>query len=45
MTLEQLKVIDERIKEVEKLLAWLYEQRREIINQNDLNKVKYEKAN
>lgn len=36
--LEQLKTIDERIAEVERLLIYLNEQRREIINRNNLNK-------
>ena len=35
--LEQLKTIDERI-EAERLLIYLNEQRREIINRLDLNK-------
>ena len=38
--LEQLKTIDERIAEAERLLIYLNEQRREIINRNNLNKVK-----
>ena len=38
--LEQLKTIDERIAEAESLLKFLHEQRREIINRNNLNKVK-----
>lgn len=37
--LEQLKTIDERIAEAERLLIYLNEQRREIINRLDLNKV------
>ena len=36
--LEQLKTIDERIAEAESLLKFLHEQRREIINRNNLNK-------
>ena len=36
--LEQLKTIDERLAEVERLLIYLNEQRREIINRNNLNK-------
>ena len=36
--LEQLKTIDERIAEAERLLIYLNEQRREIINRNNLNK-------
>lgn len=36
--LEQLETIDERIAEVERLLIYLNEQRREIINRNNLNK-------
>ena len=36
--LEQLKTIDERIAEAERLLIYLNEQRREIINRLDLNK-------
>ena len=38
--LEQLETIDERIAETESLLKLLHEQRREIINRNNLNKVK-----
>ena len=38
--LDQLKTIDERIVEAERLLIYLNEQRREIINRNNLNKVK-----
>ena len=38
--LEQLKTIDERIAEAERLLIYLNEHRREIINRNNLNKVK-----
>ena len=37
--LEQLKTIDERIAETECLLIYLNEQRREIINRNNLNKI------
>ena len=36
--LEQLETIDERIAEAESLLKFLHEQRREIINRNNLNK-------
>ena len=36
--LEQLKTIDERIAEAERLLIYLNEQRREIINRLDLNR-------
>lgn len=36
--LEQLKQIEERIEESERLTAWLYEQRRELINHLNLNK-------
>ena len=36
--LEQLKTIDARIAETERLLIYLNEQRREIINRNNLNK-------
>lgn len=36
--LDQLKTIDERIVEAERLLIYLNEQRREIINRNNLNK-------
>lgn len=36
--LEQLKTIDERIAEAERLLNFLHEQRREIINRSNLNK-------
>ena len=36
--LEQLETIDERIAEAERLLIFLHEQRREIINRLDLNK-------
>ena len=35
---ELLKTIDERIAEAERLLKFLHEQRREIINRLDLNK-------
>ena len=38
--LEQLETIDERIAETERVLNFLHEQRREIINRNNLNKVK-----
>lgn len=38
--LEQLKTIDSHIAEAERLLNFLHEQRREIINRNNLNKVK-----
>ena len=36
--LEQLKTIDAHIAEAERLLKFLHEQRREIINRNNLNK-------
>ena len=36
--LEQLKTIDERLAEVERISKFLHEQRREIINRNNLNK-------
>ena len=36
--LEQLETIDERIAEAERVLNFLHEQRREIINRLDLNK-------
>ena len=36
--LEQLKTIDAHIAEVERILNFLHEQRREIINRNNLNK-------
>ena len=36
--LDQLKTIDERIAETERILNFLHEQRREIINRLDLNK-------
>ena len=36
--LEQLKTIDSHIAEAERLLNFLHEQRREIINRNNLNK-------
>ena len=36
--LEQLKTIDSHIAEAERLLKFLHEQRREIINRLDLNK-------
>lgn len=36
--LEQLKTIDERLAEVERISNFLHEQRREIINRLDLNK-------
>lgn len=42
---ETLKTIDECIEEAEQLLAWLYEQRREYINQHNLNKVNDEQTN
>ena len=38
--LDQLKTIDERIAEAESLLKFLHEQRREIINRNNLNKTR-----
>lgn len=43
--LDQLKTIDERIAEAERLLIYLNEQRREIINRLDLNKVDDEQTN
>lgn len=43
--LDQLKTIDERIAEAERLLIYLNEQRREIINRLDLNKVDDEQIN
>ena len=36
--LEQLETVDERIAETERVLNFLHEQRREIINRLDLNK-------
>ena len=36
--LKQLKTIDSHIAEAERLLNFLHEQRREIINRNNLNK-------
>ena len=36
--LEQLKTIDERLAEVERISNFLHERRREIINRLDLNK-------
>jgi len=36
--LEQLETIDSHIAEAERLLKFLHEQRREIINRLDLNK-------
>ena len=36
--LEQLKTIDERLAEVERISKFLHEQRREIVNRLDLNK-------
>jgi len=36
--LEQLKTIDERLAEVERISNFLHEQRREIINRLNLNK-------
>ena len=38
--LEQLKTIDERIAETERVLNFLHERRREIINRNNLNKTR-----
>lgn len=35
---KQLETIDERIAETERQLNFLHEQRREIINRNNLNK-------
>lgn len=43
--LDQLKTIDERIAEAERLLIYLNEQRREIINRLDLNKADDEQTN
>ena len=43
--LEQLETVDERIAEAECLLIYLNEQRREIINRLDLNKVNDEQTN
>lgn len=37
---DKLNTIDECIQEAERLLTWLYEQRREIVNYLDLNKIK-----
>jgi hypothetical protein len=45
MKSNELEIIDERISEAERLLTWLYEQRREYINQHNLNKVNDEQAN
>lgn len=42
---KQLETIDRRIAKAEQDLNSLYEQRREIINQNNLNKVKNEQVN
>lgn len=36
--LEQLETVDERIAETERVLNFLHERRREIINRLDLNK-------
>ena len=36
--MEEIEAIDERIIEVERLLGYLQERRREIINRNNLNK-------
>lgn len=38
--MEEIKALDERIIELERLLSYLQEKRREIINRNDLNKVR-----
>jgi len=38
--MEEIEAIDERIIELERLLGYLQERRREIINRNNLNKVK-----
>ena len=38
--MEEIKALDERIIELERLLSYLQEKRREIINRNNLNKVK-----
>lgn len=38
--MEEIEAIDERIIELERLLSYLQEKRREIINRNDLNKVR-----
>ena len=43
--LKQLKTIDSHIAEAERLLNFLHEQRREIINRNNLNKVNNEQTN
>jgi hypothetical protein len=45
MKSNELEIIDERISEVERLLTWLYEQRREYINQHNLNRVNDEQTN
>ena len=42
---ELLKTIDERIAEAERISNFLQEQRREIINRLDLNKVDDEQTN
>ena len=36
--MEEIEAIDERIIELERLLGYLQERRREIINRNNLNK-------
>ena len=36
--MEEIKALDERIIELERLLSYLQEKRREIINRYDLNK-------
>ena len=38
--MEEIKALDERIIELERLLSYLQEKRREIINRNNLNKVR-----
>lgn len=38
--MKEIEAIDERIIELERLLGYLQERRREIINRNNLNKVK-----
>ena len=43
--MEQLEILDRLIAETEQYLERLYEQRREIVNRNDLNKVRDEQLN
>jgi len=38
--MKEIEAIEERIIELERLLGYLQERRREIINRNNLNKVK-----